>query len=367
MKAAKYILLTFFFILMVLPGTACSDKSDSEIRKAVSAELDPLKGLSPDEAYSYLTQAGLFDDPDWFTGTSAAEQVKDVFSMFFKDFNFEYKSAEVSENGQSANASVVLKTIDAESLAKDFASSALRESVEHTASGSSTSMNAEDRFLLLNHLLKTREYKFIESDRTIPLTKNDGKWTVKHTSSLENQLVGGLVTCLSDPFILTPSETLDITLNTVRKMSTADLSNYLGITELKSQADDAMRKIYDATAEQVHDHFDYEILESNADGNTASVNTRITSFDSDSIMENYHSQMDQYLATADAVIDGADVRLKYSEDLLLKCITENTSVKDTEITVDMTNDGFNWKITNPEDIGEALFGSIQIEDDYSEE
>ena len=52
MKAAKYILLTFFSILMVLPGTACSDKNDSEIRKAVSAELDPLKGLSPDEAYS---------------------------------------------------------------------------------------------------------------------------------------------------------------------------------------------------------------------------------------------------------------------------------------------------------------------------
>ena len=215
---------------------------------------------------------------------------------------------------------------------------------------------------MLNHLLKTGEYGTLESDCTIKLTSNDDDWTVNHTATLENQLVGGLISRLADPYILTPEETIDIYLGTIRKMSTDELSTYLGLNVLYSESDDSLRQIYDAMVEQVHDHFNYKIQDSSQNGTSANVNVVITSFDSDAIMERYHSEMDSYLATADAVIEGSDARLAYSRELLLKCIKENTDVRENTVSFTLNNDGVSWKLIDPgQAFGEALFGTIEID------
>ncbi len=354
------VLLCVFTFLCI----GCSGDDHSDIRKAISAELDSLKGLDSDEAYSYLSQSDLFPDEAGAADEAPSAEVKDVFSMFFKHFDYEIRSVNVSEDGKTADASVRLTTIDAETLARDFASSSLREAIKSASQngGSESGTTIRDRYLLLNHLLKTGEYGTLESDCTIKLTSNDDDWTVNHTATLENQLVGGLISRLADPYILTPEETIDIYLGTIRKMSTDELSTYLGLNVLYSESDDSLRQIYDAMVEQVHDHFNYKIQDSSQNGTSANVNVVITSFDSDAIMERYHSEMDSYLATADAVIEGSDARLAYSRELLLKCIKENTDVRENTVSFTLNNDGVSWKLIDPgQAFGEALFGTIEID------
>ena len=288
----------------------------------------------------------------------------DVFSMFFKDFDYEIKSVDVPEESTTGSATVRLTTIDAHSLAHDFASSALRETVQNAAKSGSpeTPMTTEERYLLLNHLLKTGSYGTIESDCEIQLTETEDGWKVVHTGVLENQLVGGLITWLSDPYILTPETTLDIYLSTLHKMSQEDLANYLGISSLASDPDDALSQIYSAIISQIHNNYDYEILGSTVNGDSADVRTAITTFDGSAIMDAYRTEMNTYLDSADAVIDGADARLAYSRQLLLKHIKENTSTAKSEVTFAMTNDGVSWKPVNAGDaFGNALFGTLQID------
>ena len=365
MKTLRY-LLSVLLCVLTFVCIGCSGDDHSDIRKAISAELDSLKSPDTNEAYSYLSQSDLFSDGADASNEAPSAEVKDVFSMFFKNFDYSIQSVTVSEDGNTANASVRLTTIDAGALSKDFASSSLREAVKAAAQtgGTESRVSITERYLLLNHLLKTGEYGSVESDCTIKLTNSKNGWTVDHTAALENQLVGGLVSRLADPYILSPEETIEIYLGTIRKMSTDELSRYLGLNDLYSESDDSLRQIYNAMINQVHDHFNYKIQDSTQNGTSAAVNTSITSFDSDAVMERYHSQMDSYLATADAVIEGSDARLAYSRDLLLKCIKENTDVTENTVSFSLKNDGISWKLLDSgQAFGEALFGAITVDEE----
>jgi len=363
MKTLRHLLSVLLCVFTFL-CIGCSGDDHSDIRKAISTELDSLKSPDTDEAYSYLSQSDLFPDGTDASNETPSAEVKDVFSMFFKNFDYSIQSVTVSEDGNTATASVRLTTIDAGALSKDFASSSLREAIKAAAKtgGSESRASIGERYLLLNHLLKTGEYGSVESDCTIKLTNNDNSWTVDHTATLENQLVGGLVSRLADPYILTPEETIDIYLGTIRKMSTDELSSYLGLTGLYSESDDSLKQIYNAMVDQVHEHFNYKIQDSTQSGTSAAVGVGITSFNSDAIMERYHAEMDSYLATADAVIEGSDARLAYSRDLLLKCIKENTDVTENSVSFSLKNDGVSWKLLDPgQAFGEALFGTIDVD------
>ena len=362
MKTVKKLFsVLILFISVICIG--CSGDDHSDIRKAISAELDPLKDLDSSEAYSYLNQSTLFDDPS-FSPDSSSEDIMDVFPMFFKEFNYEIESVDLSEESQTASATVRLTTIDAESLARDFAAASLRETVQDAAKngGTETPRTTEERYLLLNHLLKTGVYDTVESECDIQLTETDDGWKVDHTAALENQLVGGLISYLADSYILSPESTLDIYLGTLHKMSQEELSSYLRIGSLSADADDTLSQIYSAIIAQVHNHFDYEVLGSTIDGTSADVRAAITTFDGNSIMEAYRAEMNTYLDSADAVIDGPDARLAYSRQLLLKHLKENTSTTKSDVTFLMENDGISWKPVNTGNIfGDALFGTIQID------
>ena len=54
----------------------------------------------------------------------------------------------------------------------------------------------------------------------------------RDTHSLENDLVGGLITYLSDSDLLSPEETLTVYLNTLKTMDTEQMGNYLGLESL---------------------------------------------------------------------------------------------------------------------------------------
>lgn len=365
MKIVKRILPLFLVILTVF-CCSCSHVDKTDVEEVITSELDLLKNLDSETTMKYISYKELF--PDATENTRLSDEVKEVFSLFFQDFDYKILSIDVDSKDKTATASLRLSTLDAHALAKDFTKAYLKSEIKDAADVSEntedTTNSLEKRYLILNELLKKNEYEIVEGNCTIELQnigKNDEEWEIKRTYSLENNLVGGLMTYLSDPDILSPEETLTAYLKTLKKMDVNKMSCYLGIESILHTSDTARNAIAAALVEQVHKTFDYEITDCTIDGYTATVQTEITTFDSDKIVSAYEAELDTYLASPDAVIDGAQKRYQKSHDLLLETIENNEATKTASATFYLTNDGVSWKLED--DIGElghAIFGTLSV-------
>ena len=222
MKIAKGLipLLVLIFAVSMIIGCSHSDKSDVE--GVITNELDLLKNLDSDTAQKYISYQELF--PDATEKTELSKEVEDVFSLFFEDFDYKIQRIKVAKDKKEASANLKLTTIDAQALAKDYAVSHLENAILLAAASSSqnteeNSGSLEDRYLILSELLKNNQYKTVETSCSLTLsnqgTEKEEEWEIRRTHELENSLVGGLITYLSDSDLLTPEETLTVYLNTL--------------------------------------------------------------------------------------------------------------------------------------------------------
>lgn len=237
----------------------------------------------------------------------------------------------------------------------------LESASHHSQNTKDTAISLEEHYLLLNHLLKTKEYDTSETNCTMQLQyKEDEKaWEIKRTYSLENDLVGGLMACLSDPDILSPEATLTVYLNTLKKMNLNEMSAYLGVASIMNTDDTAKNAIAAALVEQIHKNFNFTIKACEMDGYHAVVKTEITTFDSDAILAGYEAKLATYLDSPEAVIDGSQKRYEKSLDILLAGIEANEATVTAEVGFSLVNDGVSWKLENAGSaLGEAIFGTL---------
>ena len=203
---------------------------------------------------------------------------------------------------------------------------------------------------------------FVSFGRTINLTDkgtSTQEWEIIRTHSLENDLVGGLMTYLSDSDLMTPEKTLTVYLDTLKTMDVDQMGNYLGLESLLNTSDSAKNSIASALVDQVHKTLDYKITNCDIQSYKATVDTEITTFDSASIISKYQEALDDYLSSADAVIDGSSKRYEHSLELLLNCIENNTDTVTSTVTFHLVNDGASWKLEeNSSAIGNAIFGTL---------
>lgn len=364
MKIAKRLLPLLLVILAVI-GIGCSHVDKTVVEDVITNELDLLKNLDSKTTQKYISYKELF--PDAEEKVKLSDEVKEVFSLFFQDFDYKILDINVDKDKKTAAASIRLSTLDAHTLAEDFAASQLKKEILEAADADSQNteditISLEERYLILNQLLKTKEYDVVESNCTIELAdkgEKDEVWEIKRTYSLENDLVGGLMTYLSDPDILSPEDTLAVYLKTLKKMEMEEMSNYLGVESILNTSDSAKNAIASALVEQVHKNFNYEVKESSIEGYNAVVNTEITTFDSDAILSAYQKELDAYLSSPDAVIDGSQKRYQKSHELLLDNIESNTAVKTAPAAFHFTNDGVSWKLQDESsELGNAIFGTL---------
>lgn len=364
MKIAKRLLPLLLFIL-ALTGLGCSHLDKTNVEKAITGELDLLKNLDSETVQKYISYKELF--PDATDETDLSDEIQEVFSLFFQDFDYKILDIDVDKENKTASASIRLNTIDAKTLARDYATARLEKEILADAAadspGTEDNLNSlEERYLILNDLLKNHEYDTIENNCTMQLKNTGDKeevWEIKRTHSLENDLVGGLMTYLSDSDTLSPEDTLGIYLNTLKNMNTTEMSNYLGVESILNTSDSAKSAIAAALVEQVHKNFNYEVKESEVNGYTAAIKTEITTFDSDAILEAYQKELDEYLSSPDAVIDGSQKRYQKSYEMLLNYIKNNTAVRTASATFYLINDGVSWKLEDDNhDLGNAIFGTL---------
>lgn len=363
MKTVKHLLAFLMIILLSVFLCSCSQSAKAQAEKAIKKDLDLLKNLDSETTMQYISYQELFPDSDDSTKLSA--DIKEVFSLFFQNFDYKILGISVDNDEKNASAQLKLTTLDAEALASDFVSASLQEEILETASGkeNDNGNSLEQRYLLLYKLLKNNTYSSVERNTSIQLnnlgSSSEPDWEITHSSSLENDLVGGLITYLSDPDLVPPAETLTVYLKTLQEMDVKQMANYLGLDSILNTSDSAKNAIASALMEQFHSCFNYKISSTSVSGYLAEVDAELTTFDSNSILTQYEKELNTYLASADAVIDGSQKRYNKSHELLLDSIRNNQATITATATFHLTNDGASWKLENAgTELGNAIFGTL---------
>lgn len=363
MKTVKHLLAFLMIILLSVFLCSCSQSAKAHAEKAIKKDLDLLKNLDSETTMQYISYQELFPDSDDSTKLSA--DIKEVFSLFFQNFDYKILGISVDSDEKNASAQLKLTTLDAEALASDFVSASLQEEILETASGkeNDNGNSLEQRYLLLYKLLKNNTYSSAERNTSIQLnnlgSSSEPDWEITHSSSLENDLVGGLITYLSDPDLVPPAETLTVYLKTLQEMDVKQMANYLGLDSILNTSDSAKNAIASALMEQFHSCFNYKISSTSVSGYLAEVDAELTTFDGNSILTQYEKELNTYLASADAVIDGSQKRYNKSHELLLDSIRNNQATITATATFHLTNDGASWKLENAgTELGNAIFGTL---------
>lgn len=363
MKTVKHLLAFLMIILLSVFLCSCSQSAKAHAEKAIKKDLDLLKNLDSETTMQYISYQELFPDSDDSTKLSA--DIKEVFSLFFQNFDYKILGISVDSDEKNASAQLKLTTLDAEALASDFVSASLQEEILETASGkeNDNGNSLEQRYLLLYKLLKNNTYSSAERTTSIQLnnlgSSSEPDWEITHSSSLENDLVGGLITYLSDPDLVPPAETLTVYLKTLQEMDVKQMANYLGLDSILNTSDSAKNAIASALMEQFHSCFNYKISSTSVSGYLAEVDAELTTFDSNSILTQYEKELNTYLVSADAVIDGSQKRYNKSHELLLDSIRNNQATITATATFHLTNDGASWKLENAgTELGNAIFGTL---------
>lgn len=363
MKTVKHLLAFLMIILLAVFLCGCSQSAKAHAEKAIKKDLDLLKNLDSETTMQYISYQELFPDSDDSTELSA--DIKEVFSLFFQNFDYKILDISVDSDGKKASAQLKLTTLDAKALASDFVSASLQEEILETASGkeNDNGNSLEQRYLLLYKLLKNNTYSSAERNTSIQLSNlgssSEPDWEITHSSSLENDLVGGLITYLSDPDLVLPAETLTVYLKTLQEMDVQQMANYLGLDSILNTSDSAKNAIASALMEQFHSCFNYKISNTSVSGYLAEVDAELTTFDSNSILTQYEKELNTYLDSADAVIDGSQKRYNRSHELLLDSIKNNQATITAIATFHLINDGVSWKLENAgTELGNAIFGTL---------
>lgn len=363
MKTVKHLPAFLMIILLSVFLCSCSQSAKAHAEKAIKKDLDLLKNLDSETTMQYISYQELFPDSDDSTKLSA--DIKEVFSLFFQNFDYKILGISVDSDEKNASAQLKLTTLDAEALASDFVSASLQEEILENASGkeNDNGNSLEQRYLLLYKLLKNNTYSSAERNTSIQLnnlgSSSEPDWEITHSSSLENDLVGGLITYLSDPDLVPPAETLTVYLKTLQEMDVKQMANYLGLDSILNTSDSAKNAIASALMEQFHSCFNYKISSTSVSGYLAEVDAELTTFDSNSILTQYEKELNTYLASADAVIDGSQKRYNKSHELLLDSIRNNQATITATATFHLTNDGASWKLENAgTELGNAIIGTL---------
>jgi len=334
--------------------TGCGTKEIPAPVAVVEDELDQLKNSDVKTVQKSLSNIKLF--PDGKSGDETDSEVLEVFTLFFKDFDYKVTDYNIDED--TASVDVELTTIDAQVLAKDFLSQSIVKQIQGSAAPSAVTYEAKDYYLSLHKLLTDNDYDVVTTPYTFHLTCVEDEWQLEADENLDNLLSGNFAAYVADSDLFTPEEMVALYLDTIKGFDKEQMNQFLSLDELFSADAEYKRTISKALAEQILKYLDYNILDSTSDGVSAKVNTEITSCDCLGIIQNYTQQVNEYTDTSQALEDGISGRLTKANQILVKCIENNTDAAATKITMTLVNNGVNWELKFDEALTQAILGNI---------
>jgi uncharacterized membrane protein YsdA (DUF1294 family) len=322
---------------------------------AVEYELELIRELDTDTIQSFVSYENLKNSQttQGENGTEAAEAVQ----LFFQ--NFKYNIHTETIEAQNATVTVNISNLDAQALAQDLRTEILKKSVA-SYPYADTEPTMDEYYRLLRDTLQANQYETVVTTAYFHLTRDDSGWIILADETLEDELVGGFISWMNDPWLLTPETVLSVYLDAFASFSGSDWKNFLEIddvfatynTEYSGQIDDEYLR-------QVADSFDYEILSCDTTDDLAVASVRITSIDLEHVLTVYKQTLLSYAATSQSIRDDSVTVSNEVSRLLFEALQQNEQTSSTDITISLSNNGTTWNVTFDDSFTNALMGDVE--------
>ncbi|MDO4345388.1 MAG: hypothetical protein Q4C50_11350 [Eubacteriales bacterium] len=346
-KNTAVLLLTLFILILTGCGYAAPEK-------AVRQELELIRKLDESTIKNFVSYEDirLSNSAPLEVGDEATEAIK----LFFKNFQYRIRSSKVSEDETTAVVEVTVTNLDAEKLAKDLCRSMISYSINQEGAGNQDTLASS--FALMKECLENNTYPQKSTSATVHLTNENGTWVIQESAQLEDELAGGLVSYLRDPYLLTPDEVLSYTLEPFAGFTAQEWLTYLNLSDIFNTGSSLSGEIDLAVAENIANFFDYEVGKVTQDGDSALAEVTISSFDLPGVLSQCSEALLAYAKTTES-IRATDAQLSQkTAELLLEALQNNDSSVSQTITVSLANNGYTWEVLLNDVFADALLGGI---------
>lgn len=323
--------------------------------QAVQLELERVMELDEETIASFISYENLMNSS--LASGAIDSNATEAVDLFFEHFTYNIHNEEIQ--GNQATVTVQITNIDAQALARDLCTEILKDSVE-ICPEDDTAATTSDYYCLLRDTLASNSYETVVTTATFHLEKEDGIWTILSDSNLEDELVGGFITYMNDPYILSASEVLTIHLDALLELSADEWMEYLEINDIFATYNTEYYSLIDEEyIRQLTDAFDYEILRCQEDGDEAEAVIRITSVDMTSVLDVYKEALLDYARTTQSIRDSSVTFSNETSRMLLEALQENAgATTSTDVTLTFSNNGSTWEVYYTTEFTNALMGNL---------
>lgn len=322
--------------------------------QAVQHELELIRELDAATIQSYVSYEHLTSSQ--IDSGTIGDETTEAVNLFFKNFKYQIKDEVI--DGDRAEVTVSITNLDMQSLAADLCRKILRTSVEIYPDD--TSATTSGYYQMLGDTIRQGDYAVCQTTASFHLKKDETGWIILVDSALEDELVSGFISYMNDPYILSASEVLSISLDALKALDAQEWLTYLDLEDIFATYNSQYYPLIDEEyANQLAKYFDYEILRCSENGNKATAAIRIHSIDMEQVLSTYKEYLLTYASTTRSIRDDSAAFSAETARLLLQALQENKSSSATDVNLTFYNDGSSWQIYYDETFTDALMGGME--------
>ena len=152
---------------------------------AVEQELELIRKLDETAITSYVSYENMMRSPSG--SPEAGPETTEAVKLFFQNFDFHLRSEEITDD--TATVTVEIINIDTKALAKDLCRALTLRSL-NLPSGESVSLSSDDYYALLRDTLENHNYELTATTAAFHLKLENRVWVIQADETLQDQLVG---------------------------------------------------------------------------------------------------------------------------------------------------------------------------------
>ncbi len=351
MKKYRIIIFLILCLFVVFSLTGCQNPTPVKI---VKSELNLIQELDEPTIKAFISYENMMHTKS--SGSELAPETTEAIQLFFK--NFRYRILSYSTTDLTATVNVEIKNIDTKALAKDLCLELIAQSIAPDVDTDPLgSMNSY--FLLLRDILSKKDYDLVKTTAHFDLVCTDNTWTIQSNETLEDELVGGFISYLHDPYLITPEEITSMVFEMFHTQTPEDWISYLGMSDIFSTYSTHYEKVDLALATQISKCFSYKILSVTEQDNKATATVDITSLNLESVLDIYLDKLLNYASTTDAVRATDTELADKTATLLIECLNSNTKTYTKTIEISFINNGVTWEMQLDDEFTDALLGNMK--------
>lgn len=341
-------MLLLSFLLLTGCGYAAPEK-------AVRQEMDLIRKLDEPTIQAFVSYESLQYNQS-APPESSAESTEAV-KLFFKNFTYRIRSSSVSDDKMSATVELDITNLDAKMLARDLCRAMIRSTASQ--GGESPQAGLASSFALMKQCLEENTYPLATTPATVQLTNKNGVWVIQESPELEDAIAGGLVSCLNDPYLLSPGEVLSCTLQPFNDFSAQEWINYLQISDVFNTGSDLAPELDATLAERLAEYFSCAIMDISQDGDRATADVQITSLDMSAVCTACRQSLLAYAQTTESIRATDEELRQKTAEYLLDALKKNDSAVANTVSVELINNGYTWEAVFDENFSDALLGGMR--------